>query len=466
MIERLSLHMRLRALMTALMGGVLLVLVVLVYLLLQGSLLDDLDERLSDRATVLLTALEATDDLTRRTAFALPSPLTEFDAPGIYAQLLSADGTVQAASANLPDGARLAPPDLLTRARRESLVYGTFTAGGDEQVRLLVQAIAPTSAPLGEYLVVAESLEPTQRALAQTRTVLGISSATTLVLTWLGATLLTRRALAPVAHLTRTAQVVTATRDYRQRVAVPTPEDEIRQLSQTINELIATVEETLTQQRQFVADTSHELRSPLTVILANLDLLHRDLEPAERALSVEEARSEAQRMRRLVNDLLFLAQTDVAQGLAPVQVRLDSLVQEEVATIARQAPDHSLVVQVEPLGVRGDPERLAQLLRNLLTNATLHTPPGTTIRVGLRAAGGIAHLTVADDGLGIAATHLPHLWQRFYRVEKARSRASGGSGLGLAIVKHIAEAHRGQVQVSSQEGRGTIFEVFLPEVPR
>jgi two-component system OmpR family sensor kinase len=246
-------------------------------------------------------------------------------------------------------------------------------------------------------------------------------------------------------------------------VPVPLRNDEIGQLATTINELIATVEQTLGQQRQFLADTSHELRSPLTAVLANLDLLRRDLDAHERELSVREATAETQRMRRLVNDLLLLARSDVAQAIARAPVQVDAVVQETVAVVMRQHTDRQVDVQVErQLVVLGDRERLVQVVRNLLDNAVRYTPIGSWIVVRLQRQHGYAELTVADTGPGIPPEHLPHIWDRFYRVDKARSREYGGSGLGLAIVKYIVEAHGGSARVASIEGRGTTFTITLP----
>ena len=168
-------------------------------------------------------------------------------------------------------------------------------------------------------------------------------------------------------------------------------------------------------------------------------------------------------MRRLVNDLLLLAQADAAQSIARTPVRLDRLIGETMTFAARQTPGYVIETRVdEPIVVVGDQERLTQLLRNLLENATQHTPPGTTITVQLRQLQGLAVLSVSDSGPGIAAEHLPRIWDRFYRVDKARSRAHGGTGLGLAIVKYIAEAHGGSVNVVSEPGAGTTFSIMLP----
>jgi len=284
-----------------------------------------------------------------------------------------------------------------------------------------------------------------------------------LVLVTSGAALLTGRALAPISRLTRAAGMIAGTGHYQQRVPAPSRNDEVGQLATTINELIATVEQTLGQQRQLLADTSHELRSPLTVVLANLNLLGRNIDEHERALSVDEATAEAQRMRRLVNDLLLLARADAAQAIVRAPVRLDQLVKETLAVAVRQMPEYLTDSEIDqPITVQGDQERLTQLVRNLLENATQHTPPGTHIHVRLRRMQDQVELAVIDSGPGIAAEHLPRIWDRFYRVDKARSRALGGTGLGLAIVKYIAEAHGGSVHVVSTPGAGTTFSMLLP----
>jgi signal transduction histidine kinase len=293
-----------------------------------------------------------------------------------------------------------------------------------------------------------------------------VGGALAVVLAIAGAALLTNRALAPIARLTRVAAGVAATGKYHERVPLPRYADEIQELALTINTLIATVEATLDQQLRLLADTSHELRSPLTVVLANLNLLRRDLEAGERELSIKEATDEARRMRRLVNELLLLAESDRARAIAQAPVRLDVLVEESVASAARQAPTHTIRAQVtSPIVVMGDEERLMQLMRNLLDNATRHTQPGTSVEVCLETVAASAQIAVADTGTGIPAEHVPHIWDRFYRVDRARSRAGGGTGLGLAIVKFIAEAHGGSVRVVSIPDQGTTFTIVLPLAP-
>jgi heavy metal sensor kinase len=458
----MSLRLRLTVLTGLLTGGTVLLFALVFYLVLQDDLLDEVDGHLRGRAAQVIQTLTADGDLSNDNSLPPPSALVEFTTPGIYVALLAPDGQVRAASANVPGGHLPTAPDLIDAAQHGSSATGTVTTGADEQLRLLITPVHLDGSP-GPLLVVAESLEPLQRTLAQARLLLLICGTLALGLAASGAALLTGQALGPIARLTRAAASIAATGHYDQRVPLPRRGDEIGQLTTTINELIATVERTIGQQRQFLADTSHELRSPLTVVLANLNLLRRDLDPRERELSVQEATAETQRMRRLVNDLLLLAQADAAQVIAQAPVRLDELVEEVVATARRQTADHQVHTHVEgPVIVTGDWERLTQLLRNLLENALYHTPPGTRIDVRLHRSDNMAQLSVADIGPGIAMEHLPHIWDRFYRVDKARSRTLGGTGLGLAIVKYIAEAHGGNASVVSELAGGATFTVLLP----
>lgn len=462
MIRRLSLRRRL-TLLTGLLAAVTLFLFALVfYLLLQASLLGAIDVDLRGRADLVRGALAADGGLEDPASLGAPLALVEFALPGIYVELIAPDGQVRATSPNLPEGPLPAEPALIAAARDGQTTTTTVTSAGGDQLRLLITPVADGQST-GGVLVVAESLEPLQRTLAQARTLLLLGGALAVVLALAGTTIVTRQALAPVARLTRVAAGVAATGHYHERVPLPRYADEIQQLALTINALIATVERTLDQQRQLLADTSHELRSPLTVVLANLNLLRRDLAPNERALSIAEATDEARRMRHLVNDLLLLATADRASAMARAPVRVDRLVDDLVASAARQAPAHRLSTQLAgSVVVVGDQERLTQLVRNLLDNATRHTPIGTTVVVDLRATDQLALLTVSDTGPGIAAAHLEQIWDRFYRVDKARSRAGGGTGLGLAIVKFIAEAHGGTAEVVSTPAQGTTFTVRLP----
>lgn len=454
----MSLQVRLTALTGVLTSSAILLFALVFYVVLQDNLLEETDGRLHERADLVTRMVSgaATADV----GSAHVPPLVEFDSPGIYVELIGPDGQVRAASPHLRGGRLPSAPALDAAARGGRTAIATVTAGGDEQLRILVR---PGAA--GGRLVVAESLEPLERTLMQARTLLLVCGVLALALATGGAAILTRRALRPMARLTGAAATIAVTGHYHERVPAAAQRDEIGQLAATVNQLIATVERTLGQQRQLLADTSHELRSPLTVVLANLNLLRRDMGQAAHDICLGEATAEAQRMRRLINDLLLLARADAEQAIVRAPVPLGRVVADTVARAARQMPAHPMRALVDDLVVIGDDERLTQLLRNLIENATHHTPAGTAIDVRLVRRERAAELSVADNGPGIAAEHLPHIWERFYCVDKAHSRALGGAGLGLAIVKYIAEAHGGSVHVASEPGAGTTFTVSLPLAP-
>jgi two-component system, OmpR family, sensor kinase len=232
-------------------------------------------------------------------------------------------------------------------------------------------------------------------------------------------------------------------------------------------------------QRRLLADTSHELRNPLTVLRANLMMLqHEDADPQVRQEAARDAEEEAARLARLVDDLLLLARGEAGELVERRPVRLDALVAQVVEEGREAGTGHALVVEALPeVQVHGDAERLRQVLRNVVGNALRHTPAGTTIWVGValrRAQGGPrrrdeVEVVVRDNGPGMAAEHLPRVFDRFYRVDDgARTRigpgegGSRGTGLGLAIVKHLVEAHGGSVDLDSAPGRGTRVGIRLP----
>jgi two-component system OmpR family sensor kinase len=313
-------------------------------------------------------------------------------------------------------------------------------------------------------VLVGESRHLVDVTLRATRRLLLLAAAGAALASLVGGWWLTGRALGPVAEVTRVARRIAATGQFEQRLAVPPARDELGELTATFNEMLARLEKTFDHQREFLADVSHELRGPLMVIRGNLDLLKLDLPDGERQESAREATEELERMTRLVADLLFLAEVDAQEMVHHEPVALHEVV-SEVWTRAREldAGAHELVVdRNDPLTVRGDRHWLGQVLWNLVENALRYTPAGGRVTLALSRHGPVAELMVADTGPGIAAEHLPRLFERFYRVDRTRSRQQGGTGLGLAIVQQVVQAHGGQVRVRSQPGEGSTFTIALP----
>ena len=247
---------------------------------------------------------------------------------------------------------------------------------------------------------------------------------------------------------------------------------EVGAVGAALNTLLEHVEHALDERhrselqvRQFVADASHELRTPLTTIHGYAELARRTqpADPAQLSLAMTKVESEATRMSSLVEDLLLLARLDAGRPLARDEVDLTRLVLETVGDARVVGPDHRWLMDLpdEPVEVPGDEQRLHQVVTNLLNNARRHTPPGTTVTVGMHAEGESVVLTVTDDGPGMAPELVRKAFERFSRGDSSRTRESGGAGLGLSLVDAITSAHGGRVSVASEPGR-TCFEVRLP----
>lgn len=285
-------------------------------------------------------------------------------------------------------------------------------------------------------------------------------SAVTFGMGWLVA----GRVLRPVALLTDTAGTIARSREFSRRVPVQHPHDELGRLALTFNEMLASLGAAFGAQQRFVADASHELRAPLTVLQANLELLlHAALPPEERERALQEAHEESERLARLVADLLVLARADSGYTLRREPVELDRVLMQALGEARHLTKGQQLEVgELEPVRVSGDSDRLRQLLLILMDNAIKYTPPPGRIVLGLRRTRGTAQVTVRDSGIGIAEDALSHVFERFYRADQARSRDPGGTGLGLSIAQWIAGQHGGTVTFESAVGHGTTAVVTLP----
>ena len=273
------------------------------------------------------------------------------------------------------------------------------------------------------------------------------------------------RALRPIEAVIETARELSAG-DLSRRIALRGPHDEIQRLADTFDAMLARLEAAFRSQQSFVADASHELRTPLTILQSHADLALSDpaAEVPQYRQALEVVSGEVRRLSRVVTGLLTLARADAGSlAVSCEPVDLAELCEETLCRLRPLAGTRALVYAGPPeLVVIGDPDWLRQLLLNLVENAIHHTAPEGTIRLAGRNAGDRARLEVRDNGCGIAPQDLPHLFDRFYRVDKARSRARGGAGLGLAIGRWIVERHGGAIGVASEPGAGTTIVVTLP----
>jgi two-component system, OmpR family, sensor kinase len=282
--------------------------------------------------------------------------------------------------------------------------------------------------------------------------------------------LVARRALRPVDQITNEVREITDGTGLHRRLPTSMVKDELGRLADTLNQMISRLERSFTALRRFTADASHELKTPLTVLKAGVErALTTPRMPPDSLAALEEAMDEINRMTELVDALLTLARAD--EGLVrlhqePVDLRALILETEETGELL--AEPAGIVVSadapVDPVIVPGDGSRIRQLVMNLLTNAVKYTPAGGRVRLWLERDDGRVRFGVSDTGVGIAPGDLPHIFDRFWRADSARTRTGErpGVGLGLAICKWIAEAHGGTIEVQSRPGRGTTFSVTLP----
>ena len=301
--------------------------------------------------------------------------------------------------------------------------------------------------------------------------VLLVLSPIMLVLASGGGLFLANRALAPIDKITRTAQRISA-ENLGGRIGHHGPDDEIGRLGQTFDAMLTRLEAAFERQRRFTGDASHELRTPLTAILGQIDVaLERPREAPAYRNTLVAVREQAQRLARLSSDLLFLARTDAQLTTTTVA--------QETLDLAELLP--AIAAQVEPLAVargqtidldaptsqlvRGDEDQLIRLFLNVLDNAIRYSPRGGRIGIDIISDQLEVIVRISDTGPGIAAEHVPMLFERFYRVDRGRNRAQGGSGLGLAIAQSIAQAHGGRISVESTPGQGSTFSVLLPAAP-
>lgn len=275
------------------------------------------------------------------------------------------------------------------------------------------------------------------------------------------------RAIRSIAVMTHSAQEISA-QNISKRLDVSETDDELGQLAVVLNETFDRIQAAFERQLRFTADASHELRTPVAVILANTDLaLSRPRSAEDYREALEACRRAAQRMRSLIESLLSLARFDSGHPtLALGRVDLTQVVQDAAGLVKPLADQKRIQIQLSagPATVEGDRDRLSEVITNLLANAIRYNREDGTVRIAVNGDARQVRLTVTDQGIGIPAEHLPHIFERFYRVDKSRNRNDGGSGLGLAICRTIVEAHHGAISATSKTGEGTTFEVRLPRL--
>jgi heavy metal sensor kinase len=368
------------------------------------------------------------------------------------------DGTLHAKTQELPKESLPPPPkgtadrwlydERLATIGRQRIMAERMRFGGRD---FLVMLLAP--------------LEAVDHELDQLRNILLIAGPAALLLSAALAYGLARKVLAPVDAIRRSADAITADH-LNQRLAVANPDDELGRLALTINAMIGRLENSFTEIRRFTADASHELRTPLTVLRTEVEVaLGKSLTVADHHQRLGSILEELLRMSRLTDQLLTLSRRDAGVDHFDVaSVDLHSLAADVVEAMRPIADAKGVTLRIEgssPLPAAGDEGRLRQVVINLLDNSLKYTSAGGSVTVHTERRGGSSVVDVADTGIGIPAEHLPRVFDRFYRVDKARSRSEGGTGLGLSIAQSIVNAHGGTIELTSTVGEGTTCTVTL-----
>ena len=468
----MTLRLRLTLLYASLLGGTLFLFGGLVYSLINVVLSNQIDNTLLSQGRSIAGVLKVNSfgqfDTTTLDSFEPSDSNLVFQVWGTdrrlqYARPRSWQQTLDAAS----------------RLSGQTMYRSTNSLG--VHIRVLTIPLITPRGPSGvlQVGISLNLLDTTQSALATTLVLLALVSMAlsnglameyiAMALAALIASVAINRALAPLATATQIAATITKADDLSRRIpSAGTLDDEIGTLIQAFNETLSRLEGLFATQRRFVADVSHELRTPLTVIKGEVSLMRKM--GADKAGFDEEAlsniESEVDRLTRMVGNLLVLAQAE--SGKLPLDLKdieLDTILLEvfqQVRTLAGGKVSIQ-IGEIDQIAVKADRDRIKQVLLNIAGIAVQYTPPNGTVRLSLKTVGEKACITIADTGPGIPAEDLPHIFERFYRGEKSRTRSQGsGFGLGLSIAYWIVRSHGGTIDVSSRHGSGTSFIIWLP----
>ncbi len=461
-LVRLSIRTRLALIYTGLLLAALALFGVGTFIVLRNQLLESFDASLTANAEHAAGAF-AQDVGADGRLHPTPRLLEQFAATGGRVEILDPAGklVLDSAPAGTPPLA-LDPADLASDRPHGDVRTATY---GDETVRLLVQPITSPGHGLVGYVVWAASTRDVYSLLTTVALALLAGGLGLTALAFGVGWLLARRALEPVADVTDTARGIALSGDFGARVeARGSPEDEVGELVVAFNEMLAALEENHKALQRFLGDASHQLRTPLTTLRASLELIDRPtIPPEERAELLSDARAEAERMGRLVADLLALARAESGARLEVAPVELDAVLLEAVRQASTAAPHLRIEVgSIEPAIVEGDRDRLKELLLVVLDNAARYTPNDGLVMASLRRDGATAHVEVADTGIGIPPEERARVFERLYRGRDAMRLRPSGTGLGLPIAKWIAEAHGGTIYVMETSGPGTTIAIDLP----
>jgi len=452
----MSLRLRLTLLYSTLTGGILLVFAAAVIMVFNALLVNQIDNTLESAANVIVNKIDVNP------LGQVNLDLSSIDiSSDVYVQVWGLDNELQSSLRTLEDFVdKPFDPNAL---RTEAPIYRDVRSG-NHHLRVVTIPLMDGEHKIA-VLQVAVRLDVIDQARMGLTNILAIIWLVSVLFTGNAAWLTLGQTLKPLEAITRTAEQINRADDLSRRLPYHGPEDdEIGSLVRTFNQTLERLEALFTSQQRLLADVSHELRTPLTVIKGNVDLMRRMKSLDEESLmSIDQ---EAGRLTRLVGGLLLLAQAESGKlALSMKQVELDLLVTEVFQEMSILAGSRVRVHlnEIDQVYVTGDRDRLKQVFINLVANAIQYTPQGGEVFLSLERIGEQARIICRDTGPGIPAEDLPHIFERFYRAEKSRTRGrTTGFGLGLSIANWIVERHGGRIEVDSKEGRGTTFAIWLP----
>ncbi|HJR81898.1 MAG TPA: ATP-binding protein [Anaerolineales bacterium] len=452
----MSLRLRLTLLYATLTGGILLVFAAAVIMVFNALLVDQIDSTLESASNAVISKVQV-------------NPLGQVSldpssidiSSDVHVQVWGLDHDLQASLQPLEEFAD--QPFNRNALRTEFPVYDDVSIG-DQHLRVITIPLLDGERKIA-ILQVAVPLDGVDQARLGLTNILTIIWLVSVLFTGNAAWLTLGQTLKPLEAITRTAEQINRADDLSRRLPYHGPEDdEMGSLVRSFNQTLERLEALFTSQQRLLADVSHELRTPLTVIKGNVDLMRRMKSLDEESLvSIDQ---EAGRLTRLVGGLLLLAQAESGKlALNMQQVELDLLLTEvfQEMTILAGSRVRVHLNEIDQVYVNGDRDRLKQVFINLVANAIQYTPQGGEVFLSLERIGEQARIICRDTGPGIPTEDLPHIFERFYRAEKSRTRGKAtGFGLGLSIANWIVERHGGRIEVESKEGKGTTFAIWLP----
>jgi two-component system, OmpR family, sensor kinase len=438
------------------MGGILLVISAAVIMVVTALLFNNIDNSLDVAHRTVLRKLKI-NDLGK-----LEANLKSRDiGSNVYVQIWGLDGELQSSFGTLENFSN--QPFDPAALRTNGPIYRNTNENG-LHIRVLSVPLQQRDHVIA-VMQVASSLDVVDIARTNLTDVLSIIWVVAVLFSGIVVWFTLGQTLKPLGAITETVEQINRADDLSRRIPYHGPEDdEIGNLVSSFNQTLERLEALFTSQQRLLADVSHELRTPLTVIKGNVDLMRRMKSLDEESLtSIDQ---EAGRLTRLVGGLLLLAQAESGKlALSMKRVELDLLVTEvfQEMTILAGSKVHLRLNEIDQAYVNGDRDRLKQVFINLVANAVQYTPQGGEVFLSLQKIGAQARVICRDTGPGIPAEDLPHIFERFYRAEKSRTRReTTGFGLGLSIANWIVERHGGRIEVNSQEGKGTTFAIWLP----